>query len=716
MIENMQGLIQHRMVALGYNADFESGICAGLARMWVQAATLNEEQKFNNRLKLICSSAFVDQAKQLKAKIANLEGEISVKKQAIRMPVDDLRKRIHANPNQLELTIQLQDELIIRDKREQEIESEYFTHEERELIDALVFLDGVAAFQNPQSLPIQGLLQTEITDVSPIVNSIALEGFGGVSTIFKDTLYLTIDEVTKYFTDLTEILKQLKNEHNKRFIFTMVAKNHMIGLIYDCDTESWHVCNITQLLYSDEKSISGHLTNYMGNVVNGLQKNIRLNRIGKYISLTFGHKQNDMAARFHLIGISTNPDNPHITSTLITFKKQHLPTYEMAGRSTVIYMAVRENDIDTLDKYKNIATPLADHLLKSSLIHLASEQNNVALIDYLVARGAKINLQDELNQTPQFCVKNGSVKACLHLIKLGGNVLDVDKLGDTPLHYIGLFKNPEDMEEIISIAKDVNLKNKSGQTPVFNAAQHGNVLALELLHKHGADITVEGNERRPIDIAAENGNISFVEAMMRLGADPNPTTNFGAVHAAAASNQAKVIDYLSSINVDLDCASLLSHIKPFQSAIEHGALYALVALHQHGVDIQQLSHDRHSPLSVAIEFQQWNIVMFYLLINADVTKVNRDIINKHRDDIVNAFKTYVHQQDKSEQPKLVRAVVNGENMLGKLLNAFVSSFGLSYSSYKDKNGKMITHSIAKIIEEFPEAMSHDMGIEGNKLR
>lgn len=67
-----------------------------------------------------------------------------------------------------------------------------------------------------------------------------------------------------------------------------------------------------------------------------------------------------------------------------------------------------------------------------------------------------------------------------------------------------------------------------GRTPVFIAAQGGNMEAIIALHAAGANVdTPTWNKATPIYIAAENGHPKSVAALLEVGADASVKTPWG---------------------------------------------------------------------------------------------------------------------------------------------------------------------------------------------
>ncbi|SIO53414.1 ankyrin repeat domain-containing protein [Chitinophaga niabensis] len=82
------------------------------------------------------------------------------------------------------------------------------------------------------------------------------------------------------------------------------------------------------------------------------------------------------------------------------------------------------------------------------------------------------------------------------------------------------------VEKLASQGANINYSDQWGNCAVFSAAWEGNIEALDLYYKLGANITLEGNNL--LCNAAYNGQTASVKWFLEKGADPNFTfTNTG---------------------------------------------------------------------------------------------------------------------------------------------------------------------------------------------
>lgn len=63
-------------------------------------------------------------------------------------------------------------------------------------------------------------------------------------------------------------------------------------------------------------------------------------------------------------------------------------------------------------------------------------------------------------------------------------------LGETMLHWYAIEGDPDMLEKIIGLGFEVNTTNEFGQTPLFESAIIGRWDNVEVLLRHGADVSI----------------------------------------------------------------------------------------------------------------------------------------------------------------------------------------------------------------------------------
>ncbi len=157
-----------------------------------------------------------------------------------------------------------------------------------------------------------------------------------------------------------------------------------------------------------------------------------------------------------------------------------------------------------------------------TVLHLAALQGDEEIVARLIAAGADVNEQDNVQRTPAFfAVSAGICQALEKLIKNNAR-LDIPEFsGNTLLHSVSLLDEingrPNEIAEILfgseifegthfqTVDSYINCKSNDGRTPLHLAADFNRAGLARLLIYYGADIDAADNKGyKPLHLAAEN--------------------------------------------------------------------------------------------------------------------------------------------------------------------------------------------------------------------
>ncbi|WP_419421467.1 ankyrin repeat domain-containing protein (plasmid) [Legionella sp. D16C41] len=745
-MRTVQDLIELAMKSLDYNAS--NGVCAGLARMWVQAFLCDEEKKFYDRINLVIQPDFIKKSKKLLLKTHYLEAEISAQKKLIRQSVETLLKQVNAYINNSEtppnaLLDLLNREILIRNIKDQEIDNNYFTPEENKIRDALIFFDGISVYslKIDKNELFSQYNQGDILPLSRFTSSIELDKRGGLNQVSRSTFIFTKNELQDYFSKLTVLLRKVANLNSGKIAFTFDTDNHEIGLCYDYITDRWQIKDNSQPI-TEEISPSGVGSFLTNKLVSYLLSGTRQHEIGKTLSL-FG----DVNYTLGSLGVFTtneNPNNKKLKEFFDEFNQSWIITKDILQRRNIsghdiLFLTTYLGDIKTFDSIKEdidqviltrFYTLNNDIRLRGlsrdvwqilypekSLLQIAIIYGQTEIAQFFIEREVNVKSStsaEKFSISAVDAAKAGNFEIFKLLIERGADVTTLDRWGNNLFYYAAMGDSTTIIEYLIAMQVDINKTNNSGDTPLFKVAEIGNIKALEIFAKHGAHLNVENNNsKRPIDIAAEYGHIQFMCALIEYGICPNQlSTKFqeSLAHFAAKSNQVRVIHCLSNLGGQLDLSNKFG-IKPIHIAVRAGSLESIIALSSLGIDIYQKFPDNRLPVSIAIEDKKWNVVVFYLLTSIKLESTDLRIVNQCRKEITEEFIKFANTiTDQDEKIKLVLSVIKGENTLGTILNNFIPTLGFFYSTHR-ANGKQVTKSIATIIDMFSEPLMQESSLK-----
>uniref|UniRef100_A0A670I346 Uncharacterized protein n=1 Tax=Podarcis muralis TaxID=64176 RepID=A0A670I346_PODMU len=113
-----------------------------------------------------------------------------------------------------------------------------------------------------------------------------------------------------------------------------------------------------------------------------------------------------------------------------------------------------------------------------TLLHIAAAHGHTEIIDYLIGRGAKLEVKDKKGRTPLHrAAERGHGEAVKMLLQLGANMYTLDQEGKkllTPLHVASYKGHVEVAQKLLRRKANVNVKDKQAKTALHLAAEAGN--------------------------------------------------------------------------------------------------------------------------------------------------------------------------------------------------------------------------------------------------
>ena len=205
-----------------------------------------------------------------------------------------------------------------------------------------------------------------------------------------------------------------------------------------------------------------------------------------------------------------------------------------------------------------------------------------------IEEGADVNAKDDKGRTPAFyCVENGNFTILSNLDSAGKSKVDpnavdnsgmsllhcavlkkqeaiityllkvractprtqIEKSGATPLYDAARMGTYEMVKSLVNYGADPNVATKAGLTPLHQAAARGNLDMVKDLVQAGAEVNaVAENGRTPIFYAAERGKASTVNFLLEKKAEVNLADKGGItpLHCAAFSGNVALVKFLVS--------------------------------------------------------------------------------------------------------------------------------------------------------------------------
>lgn len=189
-------------------------------------------------------------------------------------------------------------------------------------------------------------------------------------------------------------------------------------------------------------------------------------------------------------------------------------------------------------------------------LHIASHNEDTAVVNLLLAKGANPDLQNGQGNTPFLialwydnylvaqrlsnaidnvnvqgdggctplilAARNDYLDMTQFLIDKGSDINAKDDYGWSALHYAARNNNTEMIRLLVSNGADVEIRNDIGQTPLHLAAGQGEPDCLQLLIDSGANFNaLDSLNNTPLLNAVYKGSVKMTALLLKAGANPN---------------------------------------------------------------------------------------------------------------------------------------------------------------------------------------------------
>ncbi|XP_067623254.1 uncharacterized protein [Eurosta solidaginis] len=270
------------------------------------------------------------------------------------------------------------------------------------------------------------------------------------------------------------------------------------------------------------------------------------------------------------------------------------------GHLQVVKMLLQYKKVDMNGKCYNNWT----------ILHIASQESNLKMVKFLVAKGSNINAKNAGGSKPiHIAAREGYKDTVEFFLSKGLSINELGAANQTLLHYTAIEGRLEVVKYLIAQGADVNAKDTNGLTPMHIAAHFGYKDFIEVLLKNGAVYNaVDKLCRRPLEMtnnkdvvnllastdklfeAVKHNSSSEVENYIKAGVFVNAKNakSVTPLYYAAWKGYDGVVNILlqnkANPNVvgnkgftPLHYAAKFSHLKVVKALLSYGAVYNAVS-------------------------------------------------------------------------------------------------------------------------------------------
>ena len=181
----------------------------------------------------------------------------------------------------------------------------------------------------------------------------------------------------------------------------------------------------------------------------------------------------------------------------------------------------------------------------------------------------------------------------------------------------------EILKKVIARQTDVNSRLENEDSALILAIRKGHRDTVDLLLKHGADVTVPEREHRrtPLILAYQEGDTGIVRLLLQKGADPRVATkDVGSpLNMAARDGRKEMMDLFLREGVGIDAKSLT---EAFRLASLKGHAEVCDLLLERGADVNATDENGSSPLMVSVRAGRTDIAKFLVNKGANINSAD----------------------------------------------------------------------------------------------
>ncbi|XP_057318326.1 uncharacterized protein LOC130663224 [Microplitis mediator] len=264
-------------------------------------------------------------------------------------------------------------------------------------------------------------------------------------------------------------------------------------------------------------------------------------------------------------------------------------------------------------------------------LHLAVEQNNYAIAEFLIKRRAEVNALTEENRSPlQIAIEKNNINLVKLLIKNNADINVVTKNYETALilsilnEYFDLFKI------LLDAGAEVNPINLP---PLFLAVEKNCYKMTERLIERGADVNTIYNNQTALIIVVEKENMKIAKLLIRNKADVNIEVAAAktALSVAIIKGNFVIFKMLVDAIADLNSPNLL----PLHLAVLQDNYEFTEYLISSGANVNSLDGRRQTPLQISVTKKNKRIINLLLKNNADVNVFDGDNLSPLKIAVIN---------------------------------------------------------------------------------
>ncbi|KAG9282716.1 ankyrin-3-like [Astyanax mexicanus] len=241
-----------------------------------------------------------------------------------------------------------------------------------------------------------------------------------------------------------------------------------------------------------------------------------------------------------------------------------------------------------------------------TLLHIAADHGQVAVINFLLRKGAKLDMRDHQGRTALHrAAEAGHMAASMALVRAGADIHAKDQASKTPQHLAAQNGHRNTVKSLIA-EEAKSCKNQT--TFLHMAAMEDDPVLADILLKNGASADAQDSQRKtPLFYAISCGHEKTAAVLLQAGAQVNSAI----IEAAFDLNRESVLSLLLRNIKNRMSQNELKTI--LFKAVKRNLDGVVAALIEIGIDVNVRDDLGYTPLLLATELR--NVEVFKMLVS-----------------------------------------------------------------------------------------------------
>ncbi|XP_078249049.1 CARD- and ANK-domain containing inflammasome adapter protein [Pogona vitticeps] len=258
-----------------------------------------------------------------------------------------------------------------------------------------------------------------------------------------------------------------------------------------------------------------------------------------------------------------------------------------------IFDSVAKGALSDLERYLKESDVNAVNSAHETLLHIAAAHSHAKIANYLISKGAKLEVKDKTGKTPlHVAAERGHDEAVKTLLQAGANIYSLDQEGNTPLH---LAWQNHHTDVLKTILEEERRRHRNQHNFLHMGALRDDSSLIQTLLKNGVFVDAKDEKgQTALGYAVSQGFETTIKVLLEAGANIDSSI----LDLAFTSNNQSVFGLLLEYSKGLSPNTMVSTLfKAIQKDL-HGIVAALI---QRGADVNALNEMQYTPLLAACE-------------------------------------------------------------------------------------------------------------------